>query len=155
MHPNFAKIIETLHPSLEELLKMPPCKASALSRKIPMSGVYLFTEKGIHLYVGRSNRLRSRIRRHGAINAGHNVATFAFKMARQDTGKMEASYRPEGSRENLLKDAEFAKAFDDAKARIREMEVRYVEEPDQRNQAVLEMYVAVALNTTFNDFETH
>jgi hypothetical protein len=122
---------------------------------MPQSGVYLFAEGGTHLYVGRSNRLRSRIHRHGVINAGHNVATFAFKIARQQTGKLEASYRPHGSRQHLLEDPDFAAAFSCAKQRIRAMDVRYVEETDQLKQTILELYVAIALNTPFNDFGTY
>jgi hypothetical protein len=35
------------------------------------------------------------------------------------------------------------------------MELRYVEEKDQLRQALLEIYVAVVLQTPHNDFETH
>jgi hypothetical protein len=50
---------------------------------------------------------------------------------------------------------EFAEAFTAAKARIREMEYRYVEETDQNRQALLEIYSAVVLATPYNDFGTH
>jgi hypothetical protein len=83
------------------------------------------------------------------------VAALAFRIAREETGNMVASYRPEGSREHLIQDPEFSGAFTRAKARIRDMEVRFVEEPDQLRQTVLEIYVTVALSTHFNDFDTH
>lgn len=35
------------------------------------------------------------------------------------------------------------------------MDLRFVEETDPLRQAFLEIYVAVALNTPHNDFETH
>ena len=52
-------------------------------------------------------------------------------------------------------DPVFASAFKAAKERIRSMEYRYVEEPDQNRQALLEIYVAVVLATPYNDFGTH
>ena len=50
---------------------------------------------------------------------------------------------------------DFAAAIQEAKARIRAMEYRYVEETDQIRQALLEIYCAVALDTPYNDFGTH
>ena len=35
------------------------------------------------------------------------------------------------------------------------MELRYVEEADPLRQTLLEIYVAVALKTPYNDFDTH
>ena len=46
------------------------------------------------------------------------------------------------------------KAFDEAKARIRSFAFRYVEEPDPLCQVLLQCYVAIALNTPHNSFET-
>jgi len=155
MDKRFASVIESLHPSFEKLVHMEPVTTGTLPRHMPKSGVYLFTEGKRHLYVGRSNRLRSRIRRHGAVSAKHNVAAFAFRIAREATGKTQATYKPEGSRKSLVQQPAFARAFSEAKARIRAMHVRYVEEPDQLRQALLEIYVAVVLATPFNDFDTH
>jgi hypothetical protein len=155
MEERFATVIESLHPSFEKLLRMEPVATETLPRQLPTSGVYLFTEGAHHLYVGRSNRLRSRIRLHGAASAKHNVAAFAFRIAREATGNTRATYKPEGSRKSLVEQPAFARAFSEAKARIRAMHVRYVEEPDQLRQALLEIYVAVVLGTPFNDFDTH
>jgi len=155
MNKRFAEVIESLHPSFEKLLDMEPVTTTTLLRGMPSSGVYLFTEGAHHLYVGRSNRLRSRVRRHGAETATHNVAAFAFRIAREATGNTQATYKPVGSRKDLVRQPAFARAFLEAKARVRRMSVRYVEEPDQVRQAVLEIYVAVALATPFNDFDTH
>lgn len=51
--------------------------------------------------------------------------------------------------------AEFLDAFRSAKARIRAMDYRFVEETDQTRQALLEIYCAVVLGTPYNDFNTH
>jgi hypothetical protein len=62
----------------EQLLAMKPLPYGALPRSMPTSGVYLFTENGKHLYVGRSNALRGRHGRHCRPGATHRQAAFAF-----------------------------------------------------------------------------
>jgi len=49
----------------------------------------------------------------------------------------------------------FNDAFQRAKARIRTMDYRFIEETDQNRQALLEIYCAVVLRTPHNDFGTH
>jgi len=123
---------------------------------MPLSGVYLFSEGQTHLYVGRSNNLRSRHGRHCKPGATHKQAAFAFQLARHQTGHLTASYKPgAGSRAGLMELPEFHEAFVSAKARIRKMDYRHVAEPDQTCQALLEIYCSVALATPFNDFGTH
>ncbi len=151
----FATLTSSLGTSLGRLLAMAPVTTETLPRGMPSSGIYLFSERSKHLYVGRSNRLRSRIRRHGVENSKHNVAAFAFKMAREATGRTQATYKTEGSRRSLIQDPNFAQAFHDAKARVHTMAVRYVEESDQLKQALLETYAVVVLETPYNDFDTH
>ena len=68
---------------------------------------------------------------------------------------MRASYKPEGSRGNLLQDPHFLFAFTEAKARLRAMHIRVVEEGNPLRQALLEMYVAVSLEAPYNDFDNH
>lgn len=152
----FAALVEQLDEKLHALLGMTPLAYGGLPPDMPLSGVYLFTERGRHLYVGRSNGLRARHGRHCRPRATHRMASFAFQLAREATGKSQRSYRPgEGSRTGLMLSPEFVAAFDAAKARIRGMEYRYVEELDQTRQALLEIYSAVVLATPYNDFGTH
>lgn len=109
-----------------------------------------------HLYVGRSNDIKGRIKRHSLPGASHNKATFAFRMARIETGNLKATYKKdEGSRDALMKDAKFVAAFDEAKAQIRKMNLRFVEQNDPVRQALLEIYVAITLETPHNDFDNH
>ena len=61
----------------------------------------------------------------------------------------------DGTRKALMADAAFRGAFDAAKARIRAMDLRYVEESDPVRQTLLEVYVAVVLGTPYNDFDNH
>src|SRR5437016_5667960 len=64
MDPNFAKLVETLAPKLDELLAMRPVRHGGVPMTLPMKGVYLFSKGRKHLYVGRSNALRKRFHRH-------------------------------------------------------------------------------------------
>ena len=151
----FQKYMERLHPSFERLLNKTPVHILDLPMELPRQCVYLFSEGGRNLYVGRSNNFRNRLRQHSIDGAQHNQAVFAFKLARESTGKTEVSYRSESSRSSLLLDSEFANAFLLAKRRVRAMDLRYVEEADQLRQALLEIYVSVVLQTPYNDFATH
>ena len=54
-----------------------------------------------------------------------------------------------------MEDKNFVAAFDSAKVRIRAMNLRFVEESNPVRQALLEIYVAVVLNTPHNDFDNH
>ncbi len=155
LHPSFVHVVESLQPSFEKLLAQSPMRPVKLPPGLPGAGVYLFTEGGRHLYVGRSNNLRRRMQRHGSVGATYKQAAFAFRLAREQTGKLKATYKTEGSRAHLMEDPEFALAFSNAKRRICEMDLRFVEESDPLRQAVLEMYVAVALGTPYNDFDNH
>jgi len=84
------------------------------------------------------------------------MASFAFRLAREATSKTTASYKPgDDSRKGLMVNLEFCAAFEAAKARIRQMDFRFVEETDQNAQALLEIYCTLALNAKYNDFNTH
>lgn len=155
IHPAFTHVVESLQPSFERLIAQDPRKSVKLGADLPAAGVYLFSENGRHLYVGRSNNLRRRMQRHGSQGATYKQAAFAFRLAREQTGNIKASYKTEGSRAFLMQDPAFVQAFTAAKMRIREMDLRFVEETDPLRQAVLEMYVSVVLATPYNDFDNH
>ena len=155
VHPRFAAVVESLEPSFRRLIDMEPVRYGALPKQIPRSGIYLFSEGTSHLYVGRSRDIRGRLGRHCRLGATHRMAAFAFRLAREATGQLNAAYRKEGSRHALIEDPTFRASFEKAKARIRQMDIRYVAEEDPLCQCILEVYVAVALSTPYNDFETH
>jgi hypothetical protein len=155
MDPVFKNLVESLHGSFLEPIQMKPVTAASLPRKVPEMCVYLFSEGGRHLYAGRTNSFKQRIGGHSRPSSGHNSAVFACKLAKEKTGKVEATYAREGSRAALENDPVFAGAFTDAKARVRSMDLRFIEEQDQLRQALLEIYVSAVLKTPYNDFETH
>jgi len=157
---SFVKKVEELY---EKLIKMAPVSVSKLPvpKDVPEWGVYLFSSKRDKpLYVGRTNRqrtnrLRQRLQEHCRLISTHNQAPFAFRLARERTGKKAASYTKKDSRSELEKNEEFSLAFSEAKDCIREMNVRYVKAKNPKQQALLEMYVAIRLKTKHNDLENH
>lgn len=153
----FHGLIAGLPQKLEQLLQMEPVSIPSLPARplVPSSGIYLLTERDEHLYVGRSRRIRTRLIDHTRPSAGHNMATFAFLLARHATGSLTASYRPEGSRLAMLREPTFAEAFGAAKQRVNQMQVRFVEECHPVRQCLLEVYVATALQAKYNDFDSH
>ncbi len=150
MNAKFRAHVESLEDKFRYLIRCQPVERSTISEK---GGVYLFSDGAKHLYVGRAKNLRRRI--HGHSTPSSKDAPFAFRLARERTNRRRATYRTEGSRKELLRDPEFAAAFSDAKERIRNMSARFVIEENAINQALLEIYVALALDTPYNDFETH
>lgn len=153
MDPRFETLLGTLDMKCRDLLAMPPVTIVTVPRDTPLGGVYLFSDRGEHLYVGRTKRrIRERLRGHvGSVTE----ATFALRLAREATKQGRASYRPEGSRRALLNDPRFVAAYEQARVLIRAMQVRYVEEADPIRQALLEIYVAVVTGAKHNDFDTH
>lgn len=155
MHESFREYVEALHPSYERLLQVAPVKIKDLPRDAPGQCIYLFSEGSRHLYVGRTKNLRQRLRQHSIPGSQHNQAVFAFRLARESTGSLVAAYTASGSRAALCAQDELGSAFTLAKERVRNMDVRYVEEKDSLRQALLEIYVSVVLKTPCNDFDTH
>ena len=151
MREHFTARVAILEKLLTLLLESEPL--SPPLRKAP--GIYLLSEGATHLYVGRTKNIQQRFRNHSNASSGHNQATFAFRIARQETGHEKATYTVEGSRSALLQDPVFSAAFERAKARVRNMQLRFIEIDDPVQQALLEIYVAICLETPLNDFENH
>jgi GIY-YIG catalytic domain len=155
MDPRFEALVESLEPKLAALLAMAPARVTDLPAQMPERGVYLFSDGFHHLYVGRTNTLRKRIRNHCGASCDHRKAALAFRIARRETGHVKASYSKVGSRAELAADEAFAEAFSGAKQRLSKLDVRFVEEHSPTRQALLEIYVATVLDTPYNDFENH
>jgi hypothetical protein len=152
MHQAFERVVDALHPKFEALMKSPPVSDRA---DVPAGtrGIYLFSDGPRHLYVGRSNDIRKRHRGH--CRASPNSAAFAMRLARQATG-LKRDYRPGlGNVKQLVKNAVFKQALDDAVEAVSQMSFRFVAEDDPTRQALLEIYVSVVLATPHNDFDNH
>ena len=150
---NFENVMADVKNSFAALMASPIHSISQLPREMPKAGIYLFSENGKALYVGRTNNMRNRLQFHTRDN--HNQATLAFLLARRKTGRLKASYQKEGSRSDLLNDPIFRSAFDEARDRIKRMSVQFIEERDPIKQALLEIYVAYQVKAEYNDFDNH
>jgi hypothetical protein len=151
MDPKFYSVVERLPPLLEELQD-----SSVKSRleNFPTRGVYIFYENERPIYVGRSNRMKSRILEHSRPSSGHFSATFAFKMAMKAAEKIGIDMTR--TRAELLADAQFEPLFLEAIERVSKMSVRAIEIDDQVIQTLFEVYAILALDTIeYNDFHTH
>jgi hypothetical protein len=156
MHEKFRIYTEALHPKFEALMEMSPVTTGTLPPEMKGAGVYMFSENGRHLYVGRTRNIRSRYGQHTRTGTGHNNAPFAFKLARETTGILKSTYKSdETSRANLMLNSDFLEAFNNALVRMRAMEFRFVEEADPTRQCLLEIYVSVVCGSPYNDFDTH
>jgi hypothetical protein len=154
MDSKFRDLVESLHASYERLMAMDPVTIDNVPADAGRDGggVYLFSVGAENLYAGRTKRsIRTRLRYHVS---SADDCPFAWRLARERT-KKGASYKSAGSRKDLLGNAAFEAAYQQAKQDIRTMHVRYVAEPDPLRQALLEIYVAVAAGAKHNDFDTH
>ena len=155
MHAVFGHHVQALQPACEALLASAPFAFDALPAHLPAAGVYLFSEGERHLYVGRTNRMRQRLKQHCLAGSGHRSAPFAFRLAREACGLLRAAYTPQGGRAALMQEPQFAAAFGLAKQRLRTMQIRTIEQTHPLGQALLEMYVAVVVQAPYNDFDNH
>lgn len=126
MHESFRQYAESLDPLFQRLIHLRPLTIATLPKDAPSRCIYLFSEETRHLYVGRTHRqsLRKRLSQHSNPSAQQNQAVFAFKLAREMTGRLRPSYTQKDSRKMLEADPDFANAFFQAKHRIRKMELR-------------------------------
>jgi hypothetical protein len=155
VNQRFTEALSKLEPKLLELLSFPPIFPVNLPSNLPSAGVYLFTEFGRHLYVGRSNDLRFRLQVHTRKSAATNQAAFAYRLAKELAGIQKVSYKKLKPEEDWSLMEPFLSAFPASKERIRKMELRVVAEADPVTQMLLEAYVAVELETPYNDFDNH
>lgn len=115
----------------------------------PQKGVYVLYERGEATYVGRSNRMRDRLRSHGADSSDRYGATFAFKLLR------EKLHEPEGTAADI--EEAYGGEFRRQRERVRAMTFRAVAIDDQLEQHLFETYAILELGTypEHNDFDTH
>ena len=121
---------------------------------LPEKGVYVFYEDEKPMYVGRTNSMNQRVRRHGNPSSGHNSATFAFNIAKRESIKRGMNVQM--SRSQLEGVPAFSELYLKAKSRVSKMPVRVIEIGDPILQTLFEVYAAMCLNTReYNDFDTH
>ena len=149
----FDELMGSVKCSFGALVAGPRHRLAELPRGMPKAGIYLLSERGRALYVGRSNNLWRRLQFHTRNN--HNQATLAFLIARRKTGFVKASYQSKGSRQDLLRNPRFRAEFDVARERIWQMDVQFVEMRDPIKQTLLEVFAALQTGAQYNDFDNH
>ena len=152
MRSGFQKIVDHMEPLFQALLASPLHTVKNGLRNLPQRGVYAFYENDRAIYVGRSNRMRNRVREHGAESSRQGAATFAYKLTLEAAGE-------KGGHSSMFTRAELqerhGEEYSRQRKRIREMEVRAVRIDDQAVQTVFEIYAILALGTTkYNSFQT-
>lgn len=115
-------------------------------------GIYVLYEDEKALHVGRTRNLRRRLQGH--CSESHYHASFAFKRARELTGR-KADYRAGNSRLALSNDPEFRPVFLEQVQMIRRMTYRFLEVSAPVEQYLLELYAAMELGTSMDEFDTH
>jgi len=163
----WAAMTARLAPKLDELLASHTYGPGAGGRPAPQDhGVYLFSEAGRHLYVGRTGRtersrrsgrqsssgFRARLNGHCSPAAGISSATFAIRLAREAAAAENLEIPAQ--RNQLLQHMRFAELFGDAKRRIARMEFRVTAITDDHECTVFEVYCAFVLATPYNSFAT-
>jgi hypothetical protein len=128
-------------------------------------GVYLFTEAGRHLYVGRCglteraakrgkghSNFRTRLAGHTRPSSAHNQATFAWRLAVEAVeGQFEGLPT---TRAELQLDSRFRREFVRQKERVAAMDFRVVTITDNFESYVFEPYAALMLDTPYNSWAT-
>ena len=155
MNERFKKLTDRMPLLLQSLLKKPLIAIDDIGiTPVPQKGVYVFFEGNKPIYVGRSDRLKKRLKEHSQRSSVHNSATLAFKIAKQNTSTLHKKEKKQ-TNEQLMKNRDFVGEFEAAKDRIARAEIRFIEIEDQIEQAIFEIYASLALDTELNDFGTH
>ena len=149
----FRKYIDAFPALLSELQRCELRSFSSLKDVPRVGGVYVIFDKGKAQYVGRAKDLKRRLGNHKRFVPGQSA--FAFRLARQKTGNVRASYKSEGSRDQLMQNEKFRTAFRRAVEGIRKMSFRYVQVEEPTKQHLFEVYAYLAYRTPYNDFATH
>jgi GIY-YIG catalytic domain len=155
MDKHFQRRLDEVSASYDRLKASPPLGFPLGKAKLPKSGVYLFSEKGKHLYVGRSDNIRRRLGLHTRPGSDYFQASFATLLAKEECQLIANYQRRRTDPLHFGNQRVFRRAFTESKIRIRAMHIRVVEEVDPVNQALLEIYAAIVLPTRYNDFSNH
>ena len=152
MNNKFKEIIDQF-PELMQQLVNSPLKLQSNLGDIPNKGIYVFYENEKPIYVGRSNRMKNRIKEHGWKSSQNNKAPFAFNLAKKIANEEDMDINK--TRDELDKDSTFSNLFSKQKEGVSEMKVRVIEINDPIIQTIFEVYVSMEFNTEYNDFDTH
>jgi len=119
MNEKFRDIINLIPKLFEKLVNSQPKYRENLGN-LPKSGIYVFYEDGIPIYVGRTNRMKDRILEHSRPSSTHNSAPFAFNLAKKTAMEMGIDISNK-KRVELEKEPVFINLFTQSKNRVSKM----------------------------------
>ena len=155
MNERFKKVVATMPLCLKSLLEQPPITIDDIGiTDVPQKGVYVLFEGDKPIYVGRSNRLKKRLKEHSQRSSDHYSATLAFGITKQEYFNSQKEGRRQTNAQ-LMQNSIFREKFEAAKGRIAKTRIRFIAIEDQVEQAMFEIYAALELDTELNDFSTH
>ncbi len=117
-----------------------------------VKAIYIFWNEENAVHVGRTRNLQNRLGAH--LSNSHYSASFVFKQARLAT-QIRASYRPGESRAKLFTDLDFRAEFDKQMLLLKECRLSFLEVECHVDQYLLELYAAMELKFTLEEFDTH
>jgi GIY-YIG catalytic domain len=121
---------------------------SHLYRREDFPGCYVLLHDTKPFYVGISRSVVQRLRQH-VTGTSHFDASLAYLMATGKTGH-------EMKRAEAMKDATFRKAFDEARALLKDCSAAFIEIVNPLELYLFEAYCAMELDTCeWNTFRTH
>lgn len=148
----FARAAQHAADQFELLLAAPLLPIRGGPSHSTQGGIYVLYEEGLPVHVGRTRNLRKRLQGH--CSQSHYHASFAFKRARIKTG-FKADYRPGNSRQVLAQNELFKPVFLEQVETIRKMTYRFLAVNEPVDQYLLELYAAMELGTSMDEFDTH
>ena len=151
MNAKFEKIINTFPALMEKLNKSHFITREDL-KKIPDRGIYVFYDGKKPIYVGRSERLKSRLREHSNQSSSQTSATFAFNLAKSRAKKLGIDIS--GNRKILEQDPHFLPIYKEEKTRVSKMKIKVIRINRQIKQTIFEVYASIELQTK-QDWGTH
>lgn len=155
MKEKFKNITDKMPLLLQSLLKQPPIIIDDIGiTPVPQKGVYVFFEGDKPIYVGRSNRMKQRLKEHSQKGSDRYSATLAFRIAKQEYFNSQKE-KGRKTNEQLMENSVFREKFEAAKSMIAKTRIRFIEIEDQVEQTIFEIYAALVLDTELNDFSTH
>lgn len=151
---HFEEIMAALPRRLRDLLAASPLPRSGHPAIPRAAGIYCFSENGRPVYIGQTRNLQSRLRQHTSAYSTQESASFAYLLAVEDAKRQGISTTD--TRKKLVVRPDFAPLFSATKARVANMDVRFIVMPDPVERTVFEVYAALHLGTErYNSFETH
>ena len=148
------RVVDQLEPLLARLTGAPKAKLSS-SPSIPTApGVYLFSDGPNPIYVGQARDLHERLAQQTAPLSTEDSAPLAFGLALVEAEAQGLGVT--GTRKEIAEQPEFEPLLRDARRRVADMNVQYIELDDPVTRSIFEVYAARALGTDeFNSRGTH